>query len=396
MSNDEEKPVSPVGEKADHRRSGSTGSGTAFEHDEHNKSRQLPSRIGEPAKGGLDASKRLANPLSGLSKERLGAMGEEYARFAGLTSEEDVRAFRLGATIAGDDARYGMTPGLTESEREALERETTYKWSNPRMLCWVIIICSLCAAVQGMDETVVNGAQSFCKTAFGIGGDSGRDTWLLGLTNSAPHLCCAVLGCWLTDPMNKAFGRRGTISISCLIPALACSWQASTNNWWHMSIARFSLGLSIGPESATTPIFAAEYDSPAHIGCIALGIYLFAAVYSPDEGPVPFTYSAEAYPLYIRPIGMSLATATTCWHAGWNVAGFFLVLFLAPETKERTLEELDRVFDVPLRRQIAFGARQAGWWWRRYVLRKDVQKPRLPCEGGGGGKEGMFVGEGRV
>lgn len=34
--------------------------------------------------------------------------------------------------------------------------------------------------------------------------------------------------------------------------------------------------------------------------------------YSPGEGPVPFTYSAEAFPLYIRDLGMSLATAI-CW-----------------------------------------------------------------------------------
>ena len=34
--------------------------------------------------------------------------------------------------------------------------------------------------------------------------------------------------------------------------------------------------------------------------------------YSPGEGPVPFTYSAEAFPLYIRDLGMSLATSI-CW-----------------------------------------------------------------------------------
>lgn len=34
--------------------------------------------------------------------------------------------------------------------------------------------------------------------------------------------------------------------------------------------------------------------------------------YSPGEGPVPFTYSAEAFPLYIRDLGMSWATAI-CW-----------------------------------------------------------------------------------
>lgn len=97
--------------------------------------------------------------------------------------------------------------------------------------------------------------------------------------------------------------------------------------------------------------FLIPEDSDARIACVALGIYLFTIVYSVGEGPVPFTYSAEAYPLYIRTQGMSLATATCwffnfvlsitwpsllkafgqtgafCWYAGWNVVGFFLVLF---------------------------------------------------------------------
>lgn len=95
-------------------------------------------------------------------------------------------------------------------------------------------------------------------------------------------------------------------------------------------------------------------SSPAHVGCIALGIYLFGIVYSPGEGPVPFTYSAEAYPLYVRTIGMSLATATTWffnfvlsitwlslqaafkpqgafgWYAAWNLVGWWLVLLFMP------------------------------------------------------------------
>lgn len=81
-----------------------------------------------------------------------------------------------------------------------------------------------------MDETVVNGAQIFYKMSFGIGDpDSMRDSWLVGLVNGAPYLCCAVIGCWLTEPMNKWFGRRGTVWISCLISALACLWQGFTS-----------------------------------------------------------------------------------------------------------------------------------------------------------------------
>jgi len=67
-----------------------------------------------------------------------------------------------------------------------------------------------------MDETVVNGAQSFYKKEFGIGGDDERSTWLVGLCNSAPYLCCAIIGCWLTEPMNNVFGRKGTVFVACL------------------------------------------------------------------------------------------------------------------------------------------------------------------------------------
>ena len=55
----------------------------------------------------------------------------------------------------------------------------------------------------------------------------------------------------------------------------------------------------------------AAQPSTAQLGCIAAAIYGFMVVYSPGEGPVPFTYSAEAFPLYIRDVGMSFATGKT-------------------------------------------------------------------------------------
>jgi hypothetical protein len=37
-------------------------------------------------------------------------------------------------------------------------------------------------------------------------------------------------------------------------------------------------------------------ESTAHLAMIATFVYIFGAFYSPGEGPVPFTYSAECFP----------------------------------------------------------------------------------------------------
>lgn len=96
-------------------------------------------------------------------------------------------------------------------------------------LYFVVVACSLAAAVQGMDESVTNGANLFWAPQFGLLTDKGvpgasRNQWLLGLTAGAPYLCCAVLGCWLTAPVNKVLGRRYAMFASSLISFLGCIW----------------------------------------------------------------------------------------------------------------------------------------------------------------------------
>jgi len=119
---------------------------------------------------------------------------------------------------------------------------------------------------------------------------------------------------------------------------------------------------------------------------------LFAIFYSPGEGPVPFTYSAEAFPLYIRDIGMSFATATTwfwnfvlsitwpsmslafkpqgafSWYAAWCIILWVLILLFVRETKGKTLEELDQVFAVPARVHAAYGLRQIPYGIKKFIL----------------------------
>jgi MFS family permease len=141
----------------------------------------------------------------------------------------------------------------------------------------------------------------------------------------------------------------------------------------------------------------------SQLGAVSFFIYLFDAFYSPGEGPVPFTYSAEVFPLSHREVGMSWAVATNnFWasvlsltfprmvqamtiqgafgfYAALNLIAFVMIFLWLPETKQRTLEELDYVFAVPTRTHMHFQLTKAlPWWFRRWVLfRKGEVSPQL-------------------
>src|ERR1700759_696205 len=116
-------------------------------------------------------------------------------------------------------------------------------------------MASLAAAVQGMDETVNNGAQAFYLDELGItsGNRFSPDMQdnLTGLIVGAPYLACAILGCWLTEPLNRVFARRGTIFLSCFVAAVASIWEGVANSWVNLFLARFVLGLGIGSKSTS-------------------------------------------------------------------------------------------------------------------------------------------------
>ncbi|KAF2099934.1 MFS sugar transporter-like protein [Rhizodiscina lignyota] len=110
-------------------------------------------------------------------------------------------------------------------------------------------------------------------------------------------------------------------------------------------------------------------NKPAQGKAVIAVSYIFVAAFATSWGPISWTYPAEIYPSRIRAKAVSLATAS-CW--AWNTALAFAVppllssinwkmymifgafngaafihMFLtAPETKGRTLEEMDEVFDT--------------------------------------------------
>lgn len=252
------------------------------------------------------AEVRLNNPLLGLTHEQIEKNVQVFVTEKGLEDYHD--EFLKGALCAQAQATrdYESITILTEEDRQILRNEHEKKWRQPLMLYWLAICCSVAAAIQGADESVINGAILYFPSQFGLYTDYcdyytkdpqtgvcngqlkpnprfnpnwtysdvtaqiSRNNWLLGLVSSAPYLCCAFMGCWLTSPLNQFFARRGTIFICSFISFATCIWQAVTSTWWHMFLARYFLGFGIGPKSATVPVYAAECSPPLIRGALVM------------------------------------------------------------------------------------------------------------------------------
>lgn len=213
------------------------------------------------------------NILAQYSEKQTMQMGRNYA----LKHNLDPELFARAAALARSPGDFNSMPFLSEPEKAALHDEVTHKWRMPRKLVEVIAMGSMAAAVQGMDEAVVNGALLFYVPAMGVDRMKNADL-IEGLINSAPYLCCSIV-CWSSDYWNRRLGRKWTIFWTCVISAITCIWQGLVNlKWYHLFIARFCMGFGIGVKSATVPAYAAE-TTPATIrGSLVMLWQFFTAV----------------------------------------------------------------------------------------------------------------------
>jgi len=203
------------------------------------------------------------------------------------------------------------------------------------------------------------------------------------------------------DPKAALLATMGTGLVNWIfaIPALYTIDTFGRRNLLLTTLPAMSICLLV-----TGMAFFIPVDGPAdhrRVGLVAVSIYLYMAFYGTGQGPVPFTYSAEAFPLYIRDLGMSYATAVCwlsnfvlaitfplmlavfqpqgvfCWYAGWCIIGWVAVFFTLPETKSLTLEELDCVFSVPTTQHASYQLKNLVWCFKKYVLRRPL-KPLPP------------------
>lgn len=90
----------------------------------------------------LEVSAKAENPLAGLQQDELTRMAKDYCTQHGFNSEEDLRVFRLGALIAGNDFQWDTISGLTDAETAGLELERDHKYKSlPKTLIVVVVVC---------------------------------------------------------------------------------------------------------------------------------------------------------------------------------------------------------------------------------------------------------------
>ncbi|KAF7185031.1 putative polyol transporter 6 [Pseudocercospora fuligena] len=178
---------------------------------------------------------------------------------------------------------------------------------------------------------------------------------------------------------------------------------------WLLLIALPFMALSM---MAAAVSYAIPSGHSAHVPVIAFFTYLFMIFYSFSMGPVPFTLSAEVFPLENRVVGMSFAVFCNLFglglltlfvpiitvnighggllgiFAGLNVVAFVLVFFLVRETSGATLgagsltfmslEELNYVFGVSSKKHAIYQMKEVLPWIWRYYVRRDKSCPDSP------------------
>ena len=62
---------------------------------------------------------------------------------------------------------------------------------------------------------------------------------LTKITNTRPYIASCLVGCWLTDPLNHFFGRRGTLFWCGIFCTLSVIGQGLAQTWYQLLVCTF-------------------------------------------------------------------------------------------------------------------------------------------------------------
>lgn len=125
-------------------------------------------------------------------------------------------------------------------------------FKEPKYYTWALVgFASMGGLLSGLDQSVISGANLFLPV------DLNLTTRQNSLVNSGMPLG-AVGGALILSPVNEFFGRRMSIVVACILYTIGAALEAGSVNFGMMVAARLVLGLGVGLEGGTVPVYVAE------------------------------------------------------------------------------------------------------------------------------------------
>ncbi|KAI0595664.1 sugar transporter-domain-containing protein [Biscogniauxia sp. FL1348] len=125
-------------------------------------------------------------------------------------------------------------------------------FADKRHFTWVIVaFASMGGLLSGLDQSLISGANLFLPK------DLHLDTRQNSLVNSAMPLG-AVGGALILGVCNERFGRRWSIIISTILYTIGAALEAGSINYGMIVASRVILGIGVGLEGGTVPVYVAE------------------------------------------------------------------------------------------------------------------------------------------
>lgn len=126
------------------------------------------------------------------------------------------------------------------------------KFADPRHFTWLLVaFASMGGLLSGIDQSLISGANLYMPASLNL------DTSQVSLVSSGVPLG-AVGGALMLGPTNEAIGRKNAIIVSLILYTIGAALEAGAINFGMIVAARVILGLGVGLEGGTVPVYVAE------------------------------------------------------------------------------------------------------------------------------------------
>lgn len=125
-------------------------------------------------------------------------------------------------------------------------------FANPAYFTYVLVaFASMGGLLSGLDQSLISGANLTMPKALHLSASQAS------LVNAGMPLG-AVGGALILGPCNEFLGRRMAIIVSCILYTIGAGLEAGAINFGMMFGGRFVLGMGVGLEGGTVPVYVAE------------------------------------------------------------------------------------------------------------------------------------------